>query len=216
MTMMDDQVLVSKKELLALTGISYGQLYRWKRQNLIPESWFIKQSSFTGQETYFPKGKILKRVETILELKDQYSLEELAEMFTPELTSKIFRLAVVREIAGFNPTLLAIFSERLGKDKFTFRELLFTYALSEIERRLSLGESWLNEMVDTVKGWLPFAKSSAYRLLICHRTSGNFSFLLQEDTDIYLDGQSDILISMQLNELANELHGKLNGLEELR
>jgi len=61
-------------------------LYRWKRQNLIPESWFIKQSSFTGQETFFPKDKVLKRVEAILKLKDQYSLEELAEIFTPELT----------------------------------------------------------------------------------------------------------------------------------
>ena len=44
-------MLISKKDLLARTGISYGQLYRWKRQNLIPEEWFIKKSTFTGQET---------------------------------------------------------------------------------------------------------------------------------------------------------------------
>ena len=42
-------MLISKKDLLNDTGISYGQLYRWKREGLIPEEWFIKQPSFTGQ-----------------------------------------------------------------------------------------------------------------------------------------------------------------------
>jgi len=50
---------ISKKDLLILTGISYGQLYRWKRKGLIPEDWFIKRASFTGQETYFPKDLYL-------------------------------------------------------------------------------------------------------------------------------------------------------------
>ena len=53
--------LISKKQLLAETGISYGQLYRWKRERLIPEGWFIKQSSYTGQETFFPKEDVYKR-----------------------------------------------------------------------------------------------------------------------------------------------------------
>lgn len=50
-----EQDLMSKKELLELTGISYGQLYRWKRKKLIPEEWFIRKSTFTGQETFFPR-----------------------------------------------------------------------------------------------------------------------------------------------------------------
>jgi len=74
--------LISKKDLLAVTGISYGQLYRWKRQRLIPEEWFIKKAAYTGQETFFPRESILSRVETILQLKDTYSMEQLAEMFS--------------------------------------------------------------------------------------------------------------------------------------
>ncbi|MCS7240063.1 MAG: YhbD family protein, partial [Candidatus Bipolaricaulota bacterium] len=35
--------LIPKKEVLRLTGISYGQLYRWKRLGLIPEAWFIRR-----------------------------------------------------------------------------------------------------------------------------------------------------------------------------
>jgi len=68
---------ISKKDLLAETGISYGQLYRWKREGLIPEEWFVKRSVFTGQETFFPKERILERVGIILEMKDGQSLEEI-------------------------------------------------------------------------------------------------------------------------------------------
>jgi predicted DNA-binding transcriptional regulator AlpA len=35
---MAEEELISKKEVLELTGISYGQFYRWKREGLIPES----------------------------------------------------------------------------------------------------------------------------------------------------------------------------------
>lgn len=31
-----EENLISKKELLEKTGISYGQLYRWKRKNIYP------------------------------------------------------------------------------------------------------------------------------------------------------------------------------------
>jgi len=68
---------ISKKELLAETGISYGQLYRWKREGLIPEEWFVKRPSFTGQETFFPKEKIIERVRLILDMKDDQSLEDI-------------------------------------------------------------------------------------------------------------------------------------------
>ena len=76
--------LISKKELLQQTGISYGQLYRWKREKLIPEEWFIKQSSYTGQETFFPREQILPRIAAILENKDKYSLTELSRRLSPD------------------------------------------------------------------------------------------------------------------------------------
>jgi len=71
---------ISKKELLLKTGISYGQLYRWKREGLIPEDWFEKRSSFTGQETFFPRKLILERVEAIQSMKDGLSLSEIRDM----------------------------------------------------------------------------------------------------------------------------------------
>lgn len=73
---MDD--LISKREVLEKYGISYGALYRWKRMGLIPEDWFVKKSSVTGQETFFNRRAITERIETILRLKDSLSLEEIA------------------------------------------------------------------------------------------------------------------------------------------
>ncbi|MGM9986249.1 MAG: DUF4004 family protein [Bacillaceae bacterium] len=95
---------ISKKELLELTGITYGQLYRWKRKNLIPEQWFIKKASFTGQETFFPKEKILERVSKIIELKDDFSLDELANQFSPQVNNVNMgkRELLERNIVTFN------------------------------------------------------------------------------------------------------------------
>ena len=74
-----EQELISKKELLERYSISYGALYRWKRKGLIPEEWFLKKSTVTGQETFFPKTLICERVELIQGQKDEYSLDELSK-----------------------------------------------------------------------------------------------------------------------------------------
>ena len=75
----DEQNLISKKLLLEKYSISYGALYRWKRKGLIPEEWFIKKSTITGQETFFPKDLIFERVELILSNKEDILLDKLAE-----------------------------------------------------------------------------------------------------------------------------------------
>lgn len=79
-----EQELISKKELLEIYEISYGALYRWKRKGLIPEEWFIKKSTVTGQETFFPRQLICERMELIKKQKDDVSLEELSRQFLSE------------------------------------------------------------------------------------------------------------------------------------
>ena len=48
--------LISKRELLERYGVSYGALYRWKRMGLIPEDWFLRRATLTGQETLFHRA----------------------------------------------------------------------------------------------------------------------------------------------------------------
>jgi DNA-binding transcriptional MerR regulator len=86
---MGEEQLISKKEVLEKMGISYGQLYRWKRKGLIPEVWFIRRSTFTGQETFFPRDKILERLSRIKDMKDAHPLDDLAELITTRVNSKL-------------------------------------------------------------------------------------------------------------------------------
>lgn len=86
---MGDEHLISKKEVLDQMGISYGQLYRWKRKGLIPESWFIRQSTFTGQETFFPKEKIVERIGRIKDMKGEHALDDLAEVISEHVNAKL-------------------------------------------------------------------------------------------------------------------------------
>ncbi len=86
---MGDEHLISKKEVLAQMGISYGQLYRWKRKGLIPESWFIRRSTFTGQETFFPKDKIVERIGRIKDMKGEHALDDLAEVISEHVNAKL-------------------------------------------------------------------------------------------------------------------------------
>ena len=72
-----EEELISKKELLNKYGISYGALYRWKRMGLIPEDWFLRRSTSTGQETFFYRQQICPRMELILSRSD--SLDRLAQ-----------------------------------------------------------------------------------------------------------------------------------------
>ncbi len=109
--------LISKKELLEKYGISYGTLYRWKRMGLIPEEWLVKKSTYTGQETFFNRELICKRVEEILSKKDSESLEEIArelgaiEEETPKLIistrhgDRIFNLEEIVNISVCKGTL---------------------------------------------------------------------------------------------------------------
>ena len=69
-----DEELISKKELLETFGISYGALYRWKRMGLIPEAWFLRRSTSTGQETFFRRDQICQRIRLILDNKEHQTV----------------------------------------------------------------------------------------------------------------------------------------------
>ena len=130
--------LISKKELLQQTGISYGQLYRWKREKLIPEEWFIKQSSYTGQETFFPREQILPRIAAILENKDKYSLTELSRRLSPDTAPALVdgkALANIGEIAqDLIPTILYFYP----KAQYDLFDLALFAALSQAAERLHI------------------------------------------------------------------------------
>ena len=131
---MGDERLISKKDLLTRYGISYGALYRWKRKGLIPDEWFIKKATVTGQETFFPEVLICQRVELILGKKEDVLLDELAKelsgeaqkdaflILQTEFGEKSFRMKDIREAHlvdgnGETTDLLAVIRKLLSNKK---------------------------------------------------------------------------------------------------
>ncbi|AWM19227.1 DUF4004 domain-containing protein [Bacillus inaquosorum] len=126
--LMEEQ-LISKKELLEKTSISYGQLYRWKRKNLIPEEWFIRKSTFTGQETFFPREDILKRISMIQKMKENLSLDEMREMLSPKMMDVSMTADDLIHKGLISRTALDVFSEGGENSVFSSRDLLSLYVL---------------------------------------------------------------------------------------
>jgi DNA-binding transcriptional MerR regulator len=204
--------LISKKDLLAITGISYGQLYRWKRERLIPEEWFIKQSSYTGQETFFPREQILSRIKSILDLKDDYSLEELAKRLSPDaFPSKISR-EDLKKIEEIDKTLLEQLPQVYPKEYYDFTEVALMTAISKAAVELRLSEAESGEL---------FGKSVAAALahrninIICTIfTVGNEVHALFTQNTAKLEFDSGILIRNQihLSEIVDNLKMKYKNL----
>ncbi len=138
-----NEELISKKDILDMTGISYGQLYRWKRKDLIPEDWFIKKSSYTGQETFFPKEKIISRINKIIELKDEMPLDELADMFSNKTKIGDSGEEYILKCGLIRGEVLPIYKDMFGaKEAYSFKETLLMYVLQEQLdlRTLAIGE----------------------------------------------------------------------------
>ncbi|HEY3374776.1 MAG TPA: YhbD family protein [Candidatus Aquicultor sp.] len=128
-----EQDLISKKELLELAGISYGQLYRWKRKKLIPEDWFIRKATFTGQETFFPHDRILARVDKIKNMKEDLSLDDLADIFSPNLAEIILQKEELVSSGIVSRMILDVFVEQHGSlDVFSFEDILYAYVLEKV------------------------------------------------------------------------------------
>ena len=126
--------LISKKELLTRYNISYGALYRWKRKGLIPDEWFIKKSTTTGQETFFPEKLVCERIELIQEMKEDVLLDELAKKLSgeeekqefvvldTEFGEKSFRLCDIKGIylvnaGGHKSEITDYIKERLKQER---------------------------------------------------------------------------------------------------
>nr|WP_302598088.1 DUF4004 family protein [uncultured Cellulosilyticum sp.] len=123
--------LISKKDLLETAKISYGQLYRWKRMDLIPEEWFIKKATPTGQETFFVRDKILERIELILSMKDTTSLDEIAEVLGKKEGEKTYKIDALLEKGAISPYTKEVFCNIYEAEKGIAKKELLILAIIE-------------------------------------------------------------------------------------
>jgi len=208
-----EQDLISKKELLDLTGISYGQLYRWKRKQLIPEEWFIRKSTFTGQETFFPKEMMLARVLNIVNMKDDLSLDELAGKLSDtslfddlKLTSEeVLKRNIVSNI------VLDKFGDSYGEGKeYDFDQLLHLYTADVLlgKGELSLEEAGL--LVAVLRARIPRHEGKIYELFFIRKMGVSFFILAHSPSELLFDEDVRLVAKVSLGDLIEQLKGKLS------
>lgn len=198
--------LISKKELLDLTSISYGQLYRWKRKNLIPEEWFIRKSTFTGQETFFPKADILNRIKKIQSMKENLSLDEMAEMFSPKLDKLDISRGELLEKGLISEAVMSFFVENTNKrnDSFGLGEVLAVYVL---EGLLQSGEINLEEGKMVLEVVLANSAKNSGRLIVLRKLGVATCFIAEGD--IVFEKAVKVVADISLSEAGEELKTKL-------
>lgn len=206
---------ISKKDLLKETGISYGQLYRWKREGLIPEAWFIKKSSYTGQETFFPKEKILKRIHAIQQLKDKYSLEEMANLLSPEITNRNFTEEDLEQFEEIDVDIAASFMDEMEKDEFTFSEVLVMMVLSEWRLKQGISAANMTSILSHLMKNMEVIHSIDHRLMLIDIQGTYYTILMAEDATvksqgeaIYFDDRMHIIEDAHLSDLSNTMKVK--------
>lgn len=205
-----DENLISKKDLLNETGISYGQLYRWKRKKLIPEEWFIKKASYTGQETFFPRKDIMSRINKIKDFKEDVSLDELADLFSPNISEIALTQQELISKNIVSRLVLDIYLENHKLDKiFSFEKILY---LAIVEKFFESGEAGIEEGKIIFKTLEEHYKNFQGRycdILLIRKFGVAICFLLQIPNEIYLESSAKLLQKVNAAECIEELKIKI-------
>lgn len=202
---------ISKKDLLELTGISYGQLYRWKRKNLIPEEWFIRKSSFTGQETFFPKQKILQRIDRIINMKDGLSLDELADVFSPSSGEISITPGELLQRNIVTNMTLDLFEQELGKqDVLTFADILSVYVLEKLLRSGEITRDEGKMLLSLMRDHYAMVATRPCELALVRKMGVPLLLLIETTEHVYVDRDAKWVFRLPLRGCIEELKLKIN------
>ncbi|ASS70403.1 YhbD family protein [Bacillus atrophaeus] len=209
--MEEHEQLISKKDLLEETSISYGQLYRWKRKNLIPEEWFIRKSTFTGQETFFPREEILKRVSKIQEMKENLSLDEMRDMLSPRVKDMKITGGELVERGLISSEVLSVFLKLRNTDNvyFSYQDILSAYVLEGLLQsgNISLDEGKMAVEVLNQSGLSEIKKHT--ELIILRKLGITTCFVAASSEPIIFEKAVKIAEKIDLAEASEELKAKL-------
>jgi len=204
-----DKELISKKELLDLTGISYGQLYRWKRKQLIPEAWFIRKSTFTGQETFFPKELILARIDKILNMKDDLSLDQVAGKLSPSLPdqeaskSELAKRNIVSQI-----TIQRFAQTDPDNTIYSFDKILYFYVIDKLLQAGDMSTEEGGRLLETMRDHFPKFDGKACDLVFFRKMGVSAFALVGASTEWHFDSGVKVVARLSMTECIEQLRNK--------
>ena len=199
--------LISKKELLEITNISYGQLYRWKRKNIIPENWFIKKSVSTGQETFFPREQMLHRIEQIIKLKDDLSLDELAEVFNPKTPPQALTKEILKAKNYVKHESIILYEQMYGELTQSVEELVLV-GIKIIDDYVVTGVLTFLEgkqLLDFVAQHQKHLNVEQFEIFVIRRFGFSFVIGSVSPETILFDASDKLVVSINVSQLQAEL-----------
>lgn len=204
-----EEKLISKKDLLELTGISYGQLYRWKRKKIIPEEWFIKKSVSTGQETFFPMEKILGRIREILSLKDESSLDELANMFSNDVKNAEILRKYILERNIVSLIVLEKFEETRGvKEKYSSEELILILAFDYLINSSMVSFEEASNLINAIEFGYEEIKEGE-KLILKRKLGVLFYYLSNRSEDVIEDKLAKKILEIDFDKIKKQVNSIL-------
>ncbi|MEH7439765.1 YhbD family protein [Neobacillus drentensis] len=202
--------LISKKDLLEFAGISYGQLYRWKRKDLIPEEWFIRKSTFTGQETFFPKEKILGRINKIQTMKENLSLDELADMFSPNISDlQLGKDELVKRNIVSSAVMDFYLENEKGSHTFTITRMLEVYVLEKLLQSGEINQDEGKMLLQVLKEHAALIKQKGCELVITRKLGVSSCLLLINAEAMHMDLGTKMVVQLSLMSCMEEIKAKL-------
>jgi len=209
---MSDPDYISKAELLRRTGISYGQFYRWKRMGLIPESWFHRRSTFTGQATFLPAEKVLGRIERILALKDDHGLDEIAEMLSPDIARKSYTAQELAAMDWIGERARTLYTALVPADRpHTFEDVLCLTVIEKLLAGGALTDEQVTLAARAVRARLTELGGGGDRMLVLASRDG-VPFAALHRGPCLFDGETHILTRLSLDAVVEQIKVLLGGL----
>lgn len=205
-----DEELISKKELLERADISYGQLYRWKRKGLIPEDWFIRKSAYTGQETFFPRAKVLSRIEKIKSLKEDVSLDDIADVFSPAQGAAALSRDELTANGLVTSDVLDIYiRDRGDMPRFDFGEIRMIYIFNNllVSGSVSLDEGRL--VLDLLRTGLLRFDSASFDAVLARKLGSFCCFAVPAGCEVCLDKDMRLIKRISMPVVTEELKLKM-------
>jgi hypothetical protein len=196
------------------TGISYGQLYRWKRKKLIPEEWFIRKSTFTGQETFFLKEEVLERIERIKSMKDDLSLDDMVNVFY-EHSESLPAFCTKRDVLERN-IVTSVMIEQFAKEydlesQIPYGHICLFYLIDKMLKAGQISRSEGELIYETVEPYLPTVQKADGQFCFARKMGVPIVMVVTPHGQIRFDPEVGIIAIYQFQKLFEEVKMKWQG-----
>ena len=178
--------------------------------HLIPESWFIHKSTHTGQETFFPKERMLARVHRIQELKGELSKEQLKEIFSPNVRSfripfeDFLSLKIVTKLSV--TAFSSVFPE---KRELSFDDVFSIYVVDHLMRLSGIYLEDAKQVIRMLDKYLRKNSTKEFQLILMRKMGIPFTVLVKGEEEILLEENMEIIACAHLSEFEEALKDQL-------